>query len=409
MLNQYRLIACLFSLGVFGGSIVHAIPPLCKSTLSILDPVLGRVYVPRGDGVADDTQAIQNAMDYSVCIKGANGITCSKPCPPPGKVVFPAPPKGYLVASLNIHPGQTLVGPGMRVATLVGNGKGVLINALSAPFFSLEGINLFNKNFPAVKIDKSSNFNISQSYIVSDGRSVGGVNGIEITDSYRGIIERSMIGQIGAGWAISAMNNSNSLSILANTISGGSGGNGIDVGQSQSVRIRENTMECDYGYAIRAGGNAQGSGRVFGLNLIGNYIEQATRPLGLGEMYEVGGAVITGNYIANNFNPITKYMHKEFGIALGRVTNATITGNTYAGERENGTGVALHPFIKFFFVPDSMRRVDVPEYINGSDISNNTVSDVSEDYVFVGFTPAQSDNLTKINKVSVLFSPRLAH
>ena len=400
----------LFLLAFFGPvTSVYAADPACKASVSIADPIFGGAYVPKGDGVTDDTQAIQNVLDYNVCTKNSAGvISCTKPCSPPTTIFFPDPLKAYLISSISIHANQNLVGTGRSMASVSAAGaipRVTLFANLKSPKaaivadnlvvnFSISKLSVGSVGSPALSItNRSSNFNITDSSLVANGLATGGTTAIVIVDSYRGNIERCFIAQVGAGWAMSIMNNTNGLAVVNNIIGGSSAGNGVDIGQSQSVAIENNKfIENMPGYGIRVAANVPGGGVSTGLNVKGNYFEQVAKPISLGEANQVAGATITGNYVGNyaNGTEVPAYF-----IFLGRVTASRISQNVY-------TGAQKEPFVLFGYVHDPLNRPGVPEYLDDSTIENNSIHAVKDNYQFVNFPTngTQTKNILAINQLS---------
>ena len=156
-------ISFLLLLAIFQSASLLARAPACKADVSILDPVFGGAYVPIGDGTTDDTQAIQNVLDYRVCTKDANGkVSCAQPCEPPVSVFFPTPQKAYLVSSLKIRAGSTLRGTGRLQPGIRGNGSGPTLIADNLVLnFTILRLSVTNTKFPAIQItNRSSDFNL---------------------------------------------------------------------------------------------------------------------------------------------------------------------------------------------------------------------------------------------------------
>src|SRR5690606_6060300 len=131
-------------------------------------------------------------------------------------------------------------------------------------------------------------------------------------------------GQSGTSWAISFMDNMNAVTVADNVITGGTLGNGIDVGQSQNVAITGNDFEVCNGYGIRvAGGGDPGNGLCTAIRIESNYFERVSRPLSLGEAFIVRGATLSSNSIGNT--TMTGVTPPEYAVLLGRAEGAEIS------------------------------------------------------------------------------------
>ncbi len=319
------------------------------------------VFGAVGDGIADDTVAIQAALDRNQ------------------KVHLPRPQVVFRVRSLRVRAGQSLIGPGKVIPCLKGDGTGptVVMGDLSDPTLSsrnvlISGLNISNEDYPAVGIYNSPNFTIRDSQFSSKN-----TNTLEIRKSWRGVVELNNIYQSGGGWAVSAMYDVNSLTIRDNVITGGRAGNGIDLGRSQNVRIQNNTMEVNGGYGIRVSGNSDTtlSGVCNAVSITGNYLEQTVIPIALGEIFAVHSAVVSGNYVGNNLSPKTITQQRVGFLVLGRVSAASIFSNSYLGGK-------IEPFVVFRFISSA----GVEEFLNTSRIESNFFSNTVSSFLLQGFT-----------------------
>ena len=352
------------------------------------DMVSLKKYNPVGDGVADDTAVIQKALDENLAL------------------FFPQPKVSYRVTSLQLRTGHHLVGEGQWIKTISGAGTGpVFKTGAKYPStdptgyprrITINDMSVSNTKFPVLQLFYSPDFNIQRVEFKSTS-----TNTIEARQSVRGAINKSYIGQSGTGWAISLMDNANGAAISDNTISGGTGGNDIDLGQSQSVSITGNVMEVAKDYGIRVGGDSPvGGGLCSGITITGNYFEQVSRPIAIGEKFLVEGITVktnyAGNYDASKISAtdnITKdLIVKKYFVALGRVNNAEIANNTYGGSEKE-------PFVQFLYVnaPGS-----IPQTQN-SKIHNNTVVKVLSDFAYSLSTSVADLGFPNVAQIARLF------
>jgi hypothetical protein len=334
-------------------------------------------YGATGDGSTDDTRAIQDALDAH------------------RTVYFPEPTRWYKVSTLQLRTGHTLIGPGKwdrnvtgetgPQAVLKGDGSGILLNTgdlgamppVSVRRITIRDISLHNTDYPVLRLEYSPDFLIENAWIgtlnnqrdTRDDRPA-----IEGVESYRGTIRDCFVGQAGTSWAIQFMDDMNAVSILQNTITGGTAGNGIDVGGSRQVTISGNTLEICNGYGIRISGDANpGNGICTGVHIEGNYMERVVRPLSLGEAHIVRGATVCTNSIGNV--AVSGIDRPQYGILLGRVENAVVTANAYYG-----SGGESEPFLRIQHVP----AAGVTEIPVNCRITDNFTSQVSDNYVLQG-------------------------
>lgn len=264
-----------------------------------------------GDGVTDDTTAIQNALDTSLTVH------------------FPAPASTYAVSGpLSLRTGHTLIGPGQYVDCIAGDGTDTLfetgvVGGSNIRKITIIGLKATNNNHPCVELYNSQEFTIRDCYFSGSSSIV-----IDAIFSFRGLIQNCKLAASGANtWAISLMNNCNGIIVDGNTYTGGSAGNGLDVGQSQSVTITNNIIESTTtGYGIRVGGNAVGGGICSGVVISGNYLEVVGKPISLAEQYVCYGLDVKGNRIGNENSDADDNL---YGILIGRLQNSTINSNVF--------------------------------------------------------------------------------
>jgi hypothetical protein len=359
---QLALMAAAFLLGC---------PPAFAQWASVTD------YGATGDGSTDDTDDIQQALDENLT------------------VYFPEPSKWYKVSTLQLKTSHTLIGPGKwdRAVTgesgthaiLKGDGSGILLNTgdLNAMppetvrRITIRDISMHNTDYPVLRLEFSPDFLIQNSWIGTFNNQMDMMDdrpAIEGVHSYRGTIRDSFIGQSGTSWAISFRDNMNAVTIADNTITGGSAGNGIDIGLSGNVTICGNDMEICNGFGIRVSGDTDpGNGICTSIRIESNYMEQVKKPLSLGKAYIVRGGKICANYLANG--TINTIDDPKYVVRLGRVEDVEISGNYFAGH----SGMD-EPFVKMVRVA----AAGVTEFPVKCRIVDNWVTGVSDNFTISG-------------------------
>ncbi len=341
-----------------GNAFLATAPPSAPPPAAAIPLADVKAYGAKGDGVTDDTQAIQRALNENTA------------------VYFSKPPVTYRVRGLVLNSGQTLVGPGKWVPCLQGLGTDTVLRAGSYPVTSpsarlitIQELRVENRDFPAVALYNSPDFSITRSYLVSTN-----TNALELRLSYRGIIRENVIGQSGSGWAISLMDNGNAVTIADNKITGGTAGNGLDIGRSQAVRVVGNVMEVGGGYGIRVAGNPDATfgGISSAVEISANYLEQVKTPISIGE-YFVGRAItVSNNYVGNESRNVVAA--RTGFLVLGRADNITVENNSYRGGGEEPFLVLRH-----------FASGGVVDHLINSRIGHNDYSGVSQNYSLLDF------------------------
>lgn len=271
-------------------------------------PVCVLDYGAVGDGVTDDTVAVQAALDT-------------------GRTVYFPSRSGYLVSQISLLDDQMIYGDSQHLAGIIGNGSGattVLIGDGTGAIRRnvLRDIRIENPNGTAVYVDVAPNLNVDRCFI----RGVQG-DGLVLFLTYRTNVTNSSIGCSGDYVALRGLDNINGLVIQGNQISGGSAGTAIVLGRSQGVSIISNVIEVSKGGIWIASTNDTGAGNCNGVNLIGNYIEQCETPFKIATQFRVLGLNFRGNFISNtSFNLLPT---RDSMITLGRIDSGAIENNSY--------------------------------------------------------------------------------
>lgn len=292
----------------------------------------------KGDGVTDDTAAIQACTD-------ANSV-----------IYYPTPSSFYKVTSIQSG-GTSGTGNKIHVGTYTGlnpGGLGMVRGSGAASAFktgiypsgnsslnrqiSFFGMSVSNTNYPAIELLTAINFEVDRCNLSTTTNTT---ETLKIRMSYRGRVENCSITCSGGGWAVTAFDNCNGVRIQGNITTGGSDGGAIHVEQSQGVSVNRNIIESSkYGIAIATGidpinpsaGNVVGAGNVNGFECINNYLEVVTYPffLGYGDGtsshpgQSIYGASIKDNYVANSTGVIDGYI-----AYIGRLNGSEISNNSF--------------------------------------------------------------------------------
>lgn len=266
-----------------------------------------------GDGVTNDTAAIQAALDT-------------------GKAVYvPDPPVTYLVDTLVLAQGQTVEGAGQFSGpTAAYGGKFQFTGNGVDPVFllgdgtgakrqmTLRDLSAYNDGADVVKVDTAPNTLIERVRL----RNPGNACGINLSVSYRVAIRDCWIAGLTG---IKALNNCNGLTIENVTCTGGSVGRAMQIGQSQGIRIVSNIIESSYDGIWIGGTSDVGDGNCNGVLITANYFEQVGTPLVLGKQFSIVGLECVGNFISNAAASVITY--RTAMIQFGRIRNGLIANN----------------------------------------------------------------------------------
>jgi hypothetical protein len=197
-----------------------------------------------------------------------------------------------------------------------GNGTGTV------RLHNIIGLNITNNGARCVYVNEAPNFHMHDCRL-----SATGADAIYLYRSYRATIRDSFIACGGAFTAVNALDNVNGFLIDGNTITGGTLGRAIRVGQSQGLRVSNNIIESSLNGIWIAATSDSGDGQCSGVHVTDNYIEQCSTPFVFGKRTPIRGLVCTGNYVGNSVTSVIAA--RTAVIQHGRLQGAQITDNAF--------------------------------------------------------------------------------
>jgi len=281
-----------------------------------------KAFNAKGDGTTDDSAAVNKALqkDHSV--------------------YFSKPDTAYLCANLEPLRGCTMRGfsgfvdnPGTQPVIIVGNGTDPIFDIGATETereLNFESLSMENDGADCVRATANNNTpNISMRYCRVVAK--GGANAINLKLSFRAYFANNKISTAGTGGvAFLGMDNINGLTLDNNTITGGTAGTAIQIGQSQGIVITNNIIESSlHGIWISSSTHVD-DGNCNGVVIEGNYIEQCSTPFKLATEFSILGAKITGNFVSNA--QTTNISAREAMLTIGRLRQAEISGNSWSVE-----------------------------------------------------------------------------
>ena len=295
-----------------------------------------------GDGVTDDTAAIQNALNSS------------------DYVYFPEPSVSYKVSQISILGNQTIFGSGQFSKGIVGDGTAntILIGDGTGAVRqnTILDLNIQNSN-SCIYANIAPNLIIERCSI----RATGG-HALTLFLTYRATIQKCFITASGNYDAIRGLDNINGLTISQNTISGGGLGRAINLGRCQTVIIDGNIIESSLHGIWIASTNDTGAGICNGVSIRSNYLEQVSTPFVLGKVFLIRGLEMTANYVGNTNQNIVPA--RTSVVLIGRIINGNISNNQFYTAID-GTENVYDFFIDFATYDTSKLNVN-SNYVQGT-------------------------------------------
>jgi hypothetical protein len=290
-----------------------------------------------GDGVTNDRQAIQNAIDSGT------------------EIHFPETGAFYLVEGClkiggsGLSGGKRLIGHRPcrgggsypdRPALIQGDGSDVLFAAVGTTVqnraIELIGLSASNVVKPVLDFNSSVDGMVDNCWFTTSQNTDAT---IRIRNSYNVTIRESTVMCSGGGFAVTAYNQCNKLRIQNNRLGGGSIGGAVHVEQSASVQIEGNLTELGvYGIVVSSGirldqpnaGNVIGAGACNALRIVGNYLEDVEHPIVIASAMDLSGNLgqaVFGAVIESN--NVGTYSYDLPLMTIGRLQAASIRGNSF--------------------------------------------------------------------------------
>ncbi|WP_166638944.1 right-handed parallel beta-helix repeat-containing protein [Maritalea mobilis] len=276
-----------------------------------------------GDGVTDDTNAIQAALDTGL------------------NIYIPETENGFLVSTLDLLNNQEIRGAGKWKKGLVGDGTGPVLQigdgTGSIRSNVISRLKIENTGAECINGDFAPNLTIEGCEIRCSG-----AHAINLKLCYRLIVQDNYILTSGAYTALRALNNCNGGVFFKNTITGGSAGRAIQIGQSQGVRVDNNIIETSLDGIWIASTSDTGDGNCNGVTLTNNYIEQCSTPFVLSKVYTIFGLTMKSNYVGNAAT--TTIATRVACVQHGRIKGGSITDNAFYLD-SGGSEDLLHVYL----------------------------------------------------------------
>ncbi|ARQ07281.1 Pectate lyase superfamily protein [Macrococcoides canis] len=256
----------------------------------------------KGDGVTDDTQAIQNLINIG---KG---------------LYFPTPPAHYKVSTLTPLKEQTLLGESKWKTKIKGTVNAPVIrlgdDANTKRYITLKELSIINDYGPALQVIDSNDFTLDNVYTYSNGST-----GTEVRRSYRGKIDNCKF--VSSKGAAFKLYKSNAIEIGTLVCTGGSLGTAAEISQVAALSIGNMIIESSLtGLRIAANAGDIDDGNCSGINIKSLYIEQSKVPLELATKNSIFGLSAESLFISNANTDVIPARDKM--IKIGRVKNSQI-------------------------------------------------------------------------------------
>lgn len=313
---------------------------LTKATYSMIEgaPVNVLDYGAVGDGVADDTTAIQSAVNAAQAT---------------GQSVY-LPAGTYLVTSvngagaINISAGIEMFGDGSgTIIKLKTGATGFVIYGYNVSVFSglyLHDFTVDGNNVATAQLDvgliqilNASDFVLDNLTVKNGTRAVApaGINGIAIADTAgnvtSGTVQNCVVENCSKGllnWTSNARNGLIQGNILRNAVGNGLAP-GLQINGGQNVKVIGNSIYGNEGSGILIGTDGAGNAPRFPV-IIGNHIygngtgsvEGSGIRLGRAFGSNFGRVIISNNHIYENGVNVL-----DHGIVLNNDANVSVTGN----------------------------------------------------------------------------------
>lgn len=287
----------------------------------LLDRQVSRMLAGAGDGEASEEARAEETRKFQAMADQGRSFS------------VPEPSVTFAVNTIRVALGQTIEGSGQYGSDQLSNGGKFQFSGNGVdPVFqvgngsgssrhqTLRDLSVINDGGQCIQIANAPNVLLDRIRALSSG----GANTIVGTYSYRAAIRDSTVSAVAGGTAIDFLDNVNGLTIDHTTVTGGSLGRAIRIGQSQAICLINNVIESSLEGIWISSTHDPGDGLCSGVILEGNYVEQCKTPFVLGIVFPIQGLKCSANYISNKEGVISK---REASIQFGRIFGGSIQDN----------------------------------------------------------------------------------
>lgn len=213
-------------------------------------------------------------------------------------------------------------------------------------YVHIQGISAFNDGDSCLQLHNTPDFIVCYSTFSSAGLAAGEA-AVDVKFSVRSHINHCRIFASGTdAWALQGFDNCNGGDWSHNTITGGTAGGAVNIGQTQGLDLKETVIES----SLRGIQIAEEDGLCSNIDISNFYIEQCRDPIRLGVVFAIRGITANGGYVGND--NVDVIPDRNACWQIGRVQGLEAKGGWFVG---SGTEDLLE-FYKSASAPFEMAR-----------------------------------------------------